>query len=442
MSTQLLHQYLVSQRIHSSTAGEFLKVPVLYASHNDFEVAQTAPKVKIIFLGFDPAEGEPYGTWGSLVRGPDGNFYFAVGNHKSGSAADAFLLRYSPATQACEVTLSTREVCGWYKDTGGDGKIHGSPDIAPNGDTWLLTFFGNYPKKSDWGIAYHGGWLIRHNVFTGHAECMGQPVPDDSWPLHRWDWQHERLYAIGEYGMFQDRASGDEQSQNAVYGWGKLLVYDTANRRLIRGQQPLPDDIHWQRRSLMLDAETGYVYGSEASATYRFIEYQAVTDTVRRMNAQLDAPLHSASRERTTDGAFLVFDYNGGFYKFFPAADRVVKLGMNWLNGTEILQDICISPDKRFAYYISASGLRPDPLPFESGMPVIQVDLRNHRKKVIAFLAPFIMQQHQFGLCAVYAIALSADGRSLVAIFNGDRDVPQYGQIAVVHIHIPESERT
>ena len=431
---------LVSQHTVTDTSNQFLEVPACYAGRADFDVARTAPIVDFSRLRFDPPEGMPYGTWGSLVRGPDAAFTFAVGNHKAYGGADAFLMRYSPDTRLCKMTLSTRNACQWRDDEYGDGKIHGSPDIAPNGDTWVLTFFGDYPKKSDWGTAYRGGWLIKHNILTGVAECLGQPVANDSWPLHRWDWQRERLYAIGEFGMFQDPASGDERSLDADYDWGKLLVYDTANRCLIRGEQPLPDNIHWRRRSLMLDAATGRVYGSEASAPHWLLEYDAITDTVRRMNIRLDAPLHSASRENAA-GEYFVFDFSGGFYGFNPQQKRVTKLGLNWLDGAEILQDLCLSPDKRFLYYISASGLRGTPLPYESGLPVIQYDIARNRKKVLAFLALYYMQQYGFGLCCTYAIALNADGRSLVAVMNGDDGTPQYGQIAVLQIHIPELER-
>lgn len=432
-------------RAKTDSSPDFLEIPPgIYApDHPDFSVAAVPPTIDFSIVKMTPMYGEPYGVWGEAVRGPDDAFYFAIGNHKGYGGADAYLMRYEVETKTTTHLLSTRNVCGWSDEQFGDGKLHGIPDIAPNGDLWLLTFYGPNPKKSDWGKNYFGGWLIKYNIYSGAVECLGHPVGDDSWPIHTWDWERGRLYAIGEYGLYQDPVSGDEPAPypSPAYDWGKLLVYDTQNSAVRQGQTPPPDNIHWNRRSLLLDRSTGIVYGTESDAPYQFVRYDPATDTFSRMNARLEtAPLYSWTTQKNQDGSFFIFDQNGGFYKFFPEQERVEKIGTNWLEGTWI-ENMVLSPGGRYLYYISASGLGGSPRPFDTGLPLIQYDTRSGQKKVLAFLAPHYFEKYQFGLCCTYNLAISADSSVLFTAVNGDYGQAAYGQVATLAIHIPESER-
>ena len=432
-------------RAKTDRSADLLKVPekIYSPEHPDFIVASEPPTIDFSIVKMTPMYGNPYGVWGESVLGPDGAFYFTVGNHKGYGGADAFLMRYDLKTKAVENLLSTKNVCGWTDEQFGDGKLHGIPDIGPNGDLWLLTFYGPNPQKSDWGKNYFGGWLIKYNIYSGASECMGNPIGDDSWPIHTWDWERNRLYAVGEYGLYQDPASGDDPAPypSPKYDWGKLLVYDTLSGLVLQGQYPPPDNIHWNRRSLLLDRTSGIVYGTESAAPYQFVKYDPVTNNFFRMKAKLNsAPLYSWTTQKNEDGSFFIFDQAGGFYRFFPEQDRIENLGTNWLGGVWI-ENMVLSPGGRYLYYISASGLTGKPTPFDTGLPVIQYDTVTLQKKVIAFLAPFYNKKYQFGLCCTYNLAISADGSTLFSAVNGDYSQAAYGQIAILVIHIPESER-
>lgn len=430
----------------TDTSPEFLKVPenIYPEGHPDFDVATTPPTIDFAIVKMSPMYGDPYGVWGEAILGPDGAYYFAVGNHKGYGGADAFLIRYDPQTKTYQNILSTRQTCGWTDELFGDGKLHGIPDIAPNGDMWLLTFYGPNPKKSDWGANYFGGWLIKYNIYSGIAECKGHPIGDDSWPIHTWDWERNRLYAIGEYGLYQDPNSGDDPAPypSPRYDWGKVLVYDTQKGVVLQGQTPPPDDIHWNRRSLLLDRSTGNLYGTESNAPYQFVKYDLATDTFSRMESRLEtSPLYSWPTTKNKDGSFFIFDQQGNFYKFSPEQDRIESLGKNWLDGTWI-ENMRVSPGGRYLYYVSASGLNEKPRPNEYGLPLIQYDSITNHKKVIAFLSPFYMEKYQFGMLCSYTLALSADGSSAFIVVNGDYGGAQYGQVALLNIHIPETERS
>ncbi len=129
-----------------------------------------------------------------------------------------------------------------------------------------------------------------------------------------------------------------------------------------------------------------------------------------------------------------------GSINSFQSKIALKELGTNWLDGAWI-ENMVLSPGGRYLYYISASGLAGKPTPFETGLPLIQYDTATRQKKVIAFLAPFYFDKYQFGLCCTYNLAISASGSTLFSAVNGDYGQAAYGQVAILVIHIPESER-
>jgi hypothetical protein len=429
----------------TDSSGGLLQLPQIYSpDHPDFDLAATPPRVDFGIIEM-PGPGTPWGGWGECILGPDGKFYFSEGNHMSYDGATALIIAYDPGTKNYETVLSSQEICGWSDDEFGDGKIHGTPDVSPEGDMWLLTFFGPYPKKSDWGTNYHGGHLIHYNIYSREAEYLGRPVEDDSWPLHTWDWERNRLYAVGEWGMYQNPASGDDPDNwnppDYTFDYGKILVYDTENRQLVRGATLPVDDatgeeIHWFRRSLLLDRETGMLYGTECVAPYRMVRYNPDTDRFSRMQSGLESPMISGPLRKNSDGSFYVFTQDGGFYKFFPEKDSVEYIGRNWDDGTWT-ENMRLSPGGRYLYYISQSAMGGS----RYGLPLIQYNTETDRRKVLVFLAPYYVDTYGYYPENTYGIALSQDGSTIFTHVNGDFGGFRYGQPSIMHIHIPESER-
>lgn len=318
--------------------------------------------------------------------------------------------------------------------------------MAPGGDMWLLTFYGPYPKLADWGKSYHGAYLIRFNIFTRKAECLGRPVADDSWPIHVWDWKRGRLFAVGEWGVVLGR--GRDVGDNAYGDWdyGKFLVYDTRRRQIVHAEVPVvtgsnpPDRIRWWRRSLLLDRATGRVYGTECAPPFRLVCYDPDKRRFFRMNSALQAPMLSYTERKSKDGIFWIFDREGNFYKFWPDLDRVELIGKNWRKG-EYIENLRLSPRERYLYYIASSGMNSP----SYGMPVIQYDTRTGRRKVLAFLCDYYLEKYGYGTSNTYRLSLSSDGASIFTHVNGrfapDRRNIGYGRPAIFQIHIPASER-
>jgi hypothetical protein len=418
----------------------------------DFDVAKEWPEVDFGILQVGAyGDGAPWGIWSESSLGPDGKFYVSAGNHKSYGGAKALIVCYDPVKKQHSVILNSQQVCGWRDDQFGDGKIHGKPDVGPGGDMWLLTFFGPYPSKSDWGRNYFGGHLIRYNIYTQETEHLGIPVADESWPLFTWDWARNRLYAVGESGMFQDPSSGDAAASYnpPAYNWdyGKVLVYDTKNRTVIRGTS-LPataggEQLCWWRRSLLLDRSTGKLYGTECRDPHRFLCYDPATNAFTRMNASLQDVLNSwpdhvlggSQDAKNSDGSIFCFDQSGNFYEFFPEQDRVENLGKNWPKG-ELIENIELSPGHAYLYFVPTSGWE------QMGFPLVQYNVETGRKKVIAFLSDYYMNKYGFGARCTYNVRCSKDGALAYIACNGNFGNFDYGVLAHFCIHIPQSERS
>ena len=92
-----------SRRMVTDTSAELLKVPS-YAyppDHPDFDVATAPPVIDFAIVQVTPEylENGIYGGWGENRLGPDGKYYFSVGNHKGYGGADAFIIAYDPGLQ-------------------------------------------------------------------------------------------------------------------------------------------------------------------------------------------------------------------------------------------------------------------------------------------------------------------------------------------------------
>jgi hypothetical protein len=271
-------------------------------------------------------------------------------------------------------------------------------------------------------------------------------VQDDSWPISTWDWQRERLYAVGEWGTVLGTGHDFNWHGYNANDYGKILVYDTssmkvlhANVPVVSGSQP-PDRLHWFRRSLLLDRETGILYGTDSAPPYHFLKYDPATQEFSRMQSTLNAPLMSWTERKSKDGIFWVFDIRGNFYRFHPDKDKVEVIGKNWLHGEDI-ENMRLSPGGRFVYYIASS----DEDKPQEGFPLIQYDTRTERKKVLAFLFDYYFEKYGYAIQGTYGIAVSKDGSSIVAHANGafvpTRLQASYGRPSVIEIHIPASER-
>lgn len=375
-------------------------------------IAQTSPTISFSSVMIDAQKySTEYGDWGNAVRGPDGKYYFGLGDHSGsvGGFDGALLMDYDPVKKQPEILLFSKDILG----AGGEGKWHCRMDINPaNGDMYFIGFYN--------------GDLIHYNIYSHMATNMGKPSPGDGWEEGTWDYQRNRYYGVG---------NGNSRTNS---GGGKVLVYDTLNQKTIHTDQPVDSltgkIFNWSPRARLLDRTTGILYGSDR-ATHHLAKYDPTTNTFSLMQATISGNLRAWTNQKEADGSFWIFDDVGDIYKFYPEQDKVLYMGKNWGKGV-YTASIERSSNGNFLYYsIADSGQA-----LSAGVPIIQYNTQTNQKKAIAFLSPFYAKAHGYATNKIYGEALSPDGSSLFVVSNGNKvNGPRYP--AVYTISLPASER-
>lgn len=375
-------------------------------------IAQTPPTIDFGVAVIDPQKySTDYGDWGNVVRGPDGKYYFGLGNHSgsTGGSNGALLMDYDPANKQPEILLFSKDLLG----PDGEGKWHCRMDINPvNGDMYFIGFYN--------------GNLISYNIYSHAAKNMGIPSSGDGWQEGTWDYQRNRYYGIG------NGHSGTN------HGGGKVLVVDTLHQKTLFSGLPIDvatgKTFHWANRARLLDRTTGILYGSD-QATHHLAKYDPASNTFSLMKSAISTDLRAWTNQKEADGSFWIFDKTGNVYKFYPERDKVQYMGKNWGNGV-YTASIERSSDGKYLYYSVAAHA-----PFAAtGGPIIQYNTQTQQKKAIAFLAAFYNKTYKYQMTKIFGEALAPDNRTLFVVSNGNF-VNGARYPSVLSISIPASER-
>ena len=131
-------------------------------------------------------------------------------------------------------------------------------------------------------------------------------------------------------------------------------------------------------------------------------------------------------------------------FRYSVAKDEATILGPSFLSGS-YTTIMLVSPDERFLYYLPGSHGGA----FKDGTPVVQYNIATGRQKVLAFLAPVFIAEHDYAPAGTYGVKLSEDGGTLFVNFNGHptANLPKHLRpngfvlTSFAEIAIPESER-
>jgi hypothetical protein len=434
----------------TDSSERFITIPQDYPDVLDFETASEPPRIDFaIVQGTEPwylpvddqihvpplnasAGFAMWSGFGAVRRGPDGCFYYSIGNHMyyGGSAA---MMRYDPVRKAQSVCFDLKEVLSWKPRTWTDGKIHGSPEIDADGNMVVTTFSGPRPLADDLNrIEYDGGHVIRYNIFSGRVEDLGVPLAGDTWCYSAYSGRHHLLFAVG-------------QARNMV------MAFDTKTRTMVYGGFP-PPGIRWWMRCILIDPDTGRVYSSNTAnrgKEMHFVSWERRNNTFTTLQAQSPVnpvtgqrePLRAHSHTSDTQGAYWCFDEFGFMFRFRPADELVEPVGINWGAEGKYTANLAVSPKGRYLYYLPGAHSRM----YEYGTPLVQYDTMLKKKKVIAFLNDYFLDKYGYSPYGAYGIEIDAAGESVFFYTNGlfsTREMGSgYGRPAIFHVHIPASER-
>ncbi len=391
-------------------------------------VATAEPSIQ--FMTIDAKDlprhgGSPQSGYSDLALGPDGKFYFSVGNHM-GYGADVVVYRYDPATRRYERLFHLEDIAPWTKNDPADGKIHCRLVISPEGILVASTYGGGHTHRWRWNeVGYKGAYIFRYNIHTGQHYSFGQPALD-SWRHGVWDPKREIFFGIGEW------------ARQSLYGqekqWGKVLAFDTKNEKVIVGHSLPPDNQQWHNGAEFYEPDSGWFHSVEHDAPYRFLRYEVKTNTFRRLKSSFGKWMSTSSSERGEDGAYFIVDHDGDMHKYFPEQDSLVKLADFTRFDERNIASLRLSPGKRYLYYVTRAG---------TGGAVVQYNTRSGQSKVLAFLTDHFFGKHNYYFHNTYGIELSRDGSGLFISANGVKGKKgNFGDPALFYLEIPLSERS
>ncbi len=415
--------------------ASLLVPPEGYKDTRAFTIAKTPPTITFTsFRHLPRLEGTDglWSLWGEGIWASNGRYYTGVGDHR-GVDAQTYLIEYDPKTNRQRVVVDVAKLVNLKPGDYGHGKIHGRLDEMADGSLFAATYWGGHPDNlSPEEKKKIGGVLFRYDVRKDEAELIDMPLPGDSFPMHASDTRRGIFHALGVYGGY--------------------VAYDLEKRACLYCVEKLPDGVTWDARSTLIDPKTGRCYGTAMDGTRQIIYFDLKDMAFHKTKAFIPADpvtdrerprpfIRAYTRKRIGGEFFVAMTYDGVTFKFFPDEERVEDLGFNWADGLYCTSMALSSDDKYIYYTVGAHGST-----WESGSPIIQMDTRTWKKKVIAFLHPTFQEEHGYVFGGSYSIALDDKDANLVIAWNGnfrraEEKGESFGHPSFMHIAIPESER-
>jgi hypothetical protein len=397
-----------------------------------FTVAKEAPTVDLAFhgnLGPEAIGRRLWSSWGDICLAADGKVYCGIGDHGNDAGGDArcFLYAWDDRAKTLTQIVDMNRVVPPEKGQPAWSKIHAKIDEGADGKIYFSCTLndGNRANAANfhWTKNLPGGQLYQYDPqkrqTTVHAtlpnppRCTATSLYDRT--RNTW-WCNLEVGGNALYGLDLTTRKPVFQADNGTMGFNRNFTADRAGNIYFNG----PQNNLWK---------------------YDRVRSRLVQT---KSNFGKSPGMRSSTRESRAGHLYGTTHQTGQLWRYTPARDQLTLLGPAWLTG-DYITVAELSPDERFLYYLPGAHGQAT----RSGTPVIQYDIANNRRKVIAFLAPPFQQQHDYAPAGTYGVKISADGSTLFVNFNGHptRNLPKhlrpngFGLCAFAAIRIPRSER-
>jgi len=305
------------------------------------------------------------------------------------------------------------------------GKIHAPLVEADDGGIYVFGYRGS-ERQTGAETGYRGDWLLRYRPATGRAEDLGVPLPMSSMPVLEYCPALGCLYGLSVPGL----AMPQPRTQFFRYDLRSERVVFTCE---VQAQGP---------RAIIVSPEGRVYFGGSSSEEPFVMRYDPsggrVTQTTIRIPG--DGMLRAASGA-DAEGIVYGISKDGVVFAFDTNSETVTEIAKAFVAG-KLYTAVCrLDPSGTYLYYLPGAHGRSS----ETGTPVIQLNVKTRRCKVLAFLNETLRQQKHYNPGGTYGIALSRDGSRLFVNFNGARlpaeKQSEFGLCSAVLLHIPASER-
>ena len=403
--------------IATETSEAFLKAP---ESMKDVPVAAVAPTVDFLYYPGQTYKGNPWSNWGDGLAVGE-KYYSAIGDHL-GPVGNAFVYEYDAASKKLRQLVDLRKVLKMPEGHYTPGKIHSRIDMGSDGWLYYSTHRGSTRVTID-KYHYKGDWILRTNPASGKTEIIAHgPVGKQCIPCSVLD--PKRLIF---YGSTQ---AGDRLDKRQTF-----FAYDTKAQKLLYRGYDGPG------RYMIFAKSTGMLYYTPKLAG-KLLRYDP---KIGGAPVQIDAEIGlRAATQETPDGYVYTVSTRpeAVIYRFNTRTEKVDKLASASVGKMNYITTIDAGPSGRYLYYVPGAhgGTHID------GGAVVQFDVKTRKKKVIAYLYPFLKEKYGYTPIGTFSTAVSAKGDKLYITWHGSLAAEigrklSWDACALTVVHIPASER-
>ncbi|MDP6633738.1 MAG: hypothetical protein QGG42_02475 [Phycisphaerae bacterium] len=403
--------------VATETSEAFLKAP---ESMKGVAVATRAPTVDFLYYPGQTYKGNPWSNWGDGVAVGE-KYYSAIGDHL-GPAGNAFVYEYDAETKKLRQLVDLRKVLKMPEGRYTPGKVHSRIDMGSDGWLYYSTHRGSTRVTVD-KYHYKGDWILRTHPQSGKTEIIAHgPVGKQCIPCSVLD--PKRLIF---YGSTQ---AGDRNDKRQMF-----FAYDTKAKKLLYSGYDGPG------RYMIFAKSSGRLYYTPKLAG-KLHRYDPKTGGAP-VELDVEIGLRAATQE-TPDGYVYTVSTrpDATIYRFNTRTEKVDKLGPAAVGKMTYITTIDADPAGRYLYYVPGAhgGTHLD------GGAVVQFDVKTRKKKVIAYLHPFLKDKYGYTPIGTFSTAVSAKGDKLYITWHGSLAAEigrklSWDACALTVVRIPASER-
>ena len=391
------------------------------------KIAKTVPTVDFLYYPGQDYPGNPWSNWGDGVA-INGKYYSAIGDHLAiggkGTHGNGTgrVFEYDPETKQMRLLSDLDKVLHMPRDHYTPGKIHSRIDLGNDGRLYYATHRGSTTVTTD-QFHYKGDWILRTNPVTAETEIVAQgPVPKHCIPNSVLD--PERLIFYG------GTAPGSKDD-----GGIQFFAYDCRNKKMLYAGPDGP------ARYMIFAKSTGRVYYVPGAGDGVLMRYDPEAG-----GAPVELPgsligIRAATQETPQGIVYTVSTGQGAsdanLWSFNTKTEEIRKLGVTSVGKASYIASLDADPQGKYLYYVHGAhgGSEVD------GAPIVQYNVQNGERKVLAFLHPYFQEKYGMVLRGTYSTAVDPAGDKLYVTWNISRGSGAWDSCGLTVIHIPESER-
>lgn len=377
-------------------------------------IARTPPVVDFLFY---PKQDYPGNPWSHRSDGiVIGDKYYSSSNDHLAPRGTALLWEYDAITRKfrllCDTTRFLESVKAFPVDMNyRPGEMQSRIDMGSDGWLYYATDRGS-PTVTNDAHGYKGEWVLRTNPATLETQVVfTYPIDKHTIPASALD--PKRLIFYGGTAPGKDAANQKVQ----------FFAIDVKERKVLKVADDGPT------RTLVFSKSTGRVF-------WQGKVYDPETNTISPANVP---HVRSATQETPQGIVYGTSDRSADIWAFNVKTGELRQLGSGAVAKQEYTASIEADPTGRYLYYVPGAhgGAAGD------GTPVVQLDLRTGKRKVLAFLHAHFWEKYGYALDGSFGSALDEKGERLFISWDGWRKGQPRGweSCAMTVFHIPASER-